>query len=70
MTEYTWNYRIIKNGSWYSIREVHYDDDTPSFTTEEPDGLMGGSVEELRDQYEQMSEAFEQPILNYEDFKE
>ena len=68
MTQHTWNHRIVKEGDWYSIREVHYEDDKPTLVDEEPEGVLAESMEDLKEQYEQMAEAFDAPILNYEDF--
>ena len=62
----TWNHRIILKDGWYSIREVYYEDDTPTLVDEEPEGVLAESLEELKEVYEQMKEAFDAPVLKYE----
>ena len=58
---YEWNYRIVfDNGVWV-IREVHYEDNEPlGWCAAE---LCGKTPTELLEQYKQMQEAFELPIL-------
>ena len=67
MAKHTWNHRIVLEDGWYSIREVYYEDDKPTLVDEEPEGVLAESMEEMKELYEQMAEAFDASILNYED---
>ena len=72
----SWNHRIVKrsytNPKWddtYSIHEAHYDEDGPAHSiTEEAIVPSGETPEELKEELEMMLKAFDEPILNYEDF--
>jgi hypothetical protein len=67
----TWNYRIVKelmgDEVVYSIREVFYEDDEESepefYVSIEDFGLTADSLEELKDMYEKMGDAFKQSVL-------
>ena len=69
----TWNYRVIMipaeedvlfSEDAFVIREVFYDEnDEIEFWSEEDATAMGGSFEELCDDYDNMTEAFNKPIL-------
>jgi hypothetical protein len=66
----TWNYRIIRHvdpeGEWYGIHEVYYDDQgQPHSLTANPVPIDAETPEELR---RLLDEAFEKPVLNYDDF--
>ena len=71
----TWNHRIIKakydNGEiYYGIYEVYYGkDDSLEGYTEKPEDVTGESLEDLKEYYEMMADAFKQPILDEDDFK-
>lgn len=68
-----WNHRIIKNedewGDWYGIHEVYYKKGEPWLYSEEPLGVSGETIEELKNTHEQMAEAFTLPILTENDFR-
>ena len=67
----TWNYRIVKeimgDDIVYSIREVFYEDDKESepefYVSIEDFGLTANSLDELKDMYEKMGDAFKQSVL-------
>jgi hypothetical protein len=76
----TWNYRVIKGKDrklkglpqsyFYGIFEVYYGEDrVPHSCTTEPIALVGETLEELKKDYEMVSEAFKQPVLEMEYFK-
>jgi hypothetical protein len=65
MSETYWNYRIVidKNGM-YSIREVYYNEDNSIYMcSEEPEGVSGESLEDLKLCFEHMKLAFGKPCL-------
>ncbi len=72
----TWNHRVVRRvydlpGSvttHYEIREVYYDDDKPNACTEDPVGVCGESVNEIRETLERMAHALDKPVLEYDDF--
>jgi len=69
----TWNYRVIMipadegalfDDDMFVIREVFYNaDDEIEFWSEEDSSPIGDSFEELCDDYDNMTAAFEKPIL-------
>jgi len=69
----TWNYRVLMipakedvlfSEDVYVIREVFYDsDDKIEFWSEEDATAMGDTFEELCEDYDNMTEAFNKPIL-------
>ena len=69
----TWNYRVIMipadedvlfSDDTFVIREVFYNsNDEIEFWSEEDASALGGSFEELCDDYDNMTEAFNKPIL-------
>jgi hypothetical protein len=69
----TWNYRVIMipaeedmlfSEDCFVIREVFYNSqDEIEFWSEEDATAMGASFEELCDDYDNMTEAFNKPIL-------
>ena len=64
-----WNNRVVKevldDGSdWYSIREVFYNDDQSIYAyTEEPVGIVGESINEIREYLLWCLSCLEKPIL-------
>lgn len=63
-----WNYRIMERESggmkFYEINEVYYnDEDRIEGWTETGVGPFGHSLEELREVYYMLAEAFEKPVL-------
>jgi hypothetical protein len=68
----TWNYRIIthvgpENRVYYRIHEVYYEGDQVVTVAEEASSPSGESFEALKENFTQMSAAFDKPILNYSD---
>lgn len=61
----TWNYRILKSETGYSIREVYYDDNGNiegwTSTACEP---SGEDMDDLEDDFEGMRLAFHRPVLD------
>ncbi len=72
-----WNYRIlakkVHNEVQYGIYEVHYKDDLPIASTQEPVYPMAFSgesdpIESLTWQFDAMKKSCEKPILDYDNF--
>lgn len=69
----SWNYRVLKRetkeGEFFAVHEVFYDDEgNPKKCTVEPVFPQGTSENDLERRIELYREALEKPILNYEDF--
>lgn len=58
----TWNHRVVKDKDGYSIRETFYVKGTLGYT-EAPNDMTGETLEDLREYYEQMKEAFDKPVI-------
>jgi len=74
----TWNYRVIKKvykgtdyeEDSYSIHEVYYNKDgSISSWSIDPISIHGTTPEELKDDYEKYGEAFNKPILNWDELE-
>jgi hypothetical protein len=63
----TWNYRVIKTtdrfGDSYAIHEVYYNDEQPVMATEFPITLSGDSIDEIKEIFPKVTEAFKKPVL-------
>lgn len=59
----TWNYRIIKEGDDYSVREVFYSKGKAHSCTAEACPLYGIDMEDLVYNLWQQQKAFNKPIL-------
>ena len=66
MSNFNWNNRIVLYNGVFQLREVHYEDGEPTGHGES--FLLGESVDDLRETYERMQEAFKSPVLREEDF--
>ena len=76
-TAVTWNYRLVHRRikttpgtteHTYAIHEVYYDDDgVPDMVTEGEVGVLGETIEEAKSAWTMMEEAFNQPVLEYDD---
>lgn len=65
-----WNYRVVKRNNQFSIYEVYYENNKPFACTNEPIITIDyDSVEEAKDDLENMIFAFEEDVLSYEDFE-
>lgn len=76
----SWNYRIMKHDinakeglvefpPYYEIHEVHYDEaGKPNGFTENSVSPIGDSTEELKASIHKMLEAFDKPVLDYDNF--
>lgn len=73
-----WNYRIVKRvhnrgqpyeETIFGIHEAYYDADKKvEWITENPVEAIGtDDLEDLKSEFENMSHAFNQPVINYED---
>jgi hypothetical protein len=63
----SWNYRVILQDDYYSIHEVYYDDDgNIESWTEQPVGIGGETLEELKGDLEYYKHALEKPVLKYD----
>ena len=64
-----WDHRVVKetldNGEvWYSVREVYYNKDGSIFGyTDEPVGVVGESVDEIREELEMTLKCLDNPVL-------
>jgi tetrahydromethanopterin S-methyltransferase subunit H len=64
-----WNHRIVretlKDGSfWYSVREVFYNDDGSIYAyTQNPVGISGETIEDLREYTQWILNCLDTPIL-------
>ena len=69
----SWNYRVVSQ-SWgpqktiYGVHEVYYKDGEPEMVTVRPIQLKSETVEELREDFKLIQDAFTQPVLEYEWF--
>ncbi len=70
-----WNYRVLmlnnkQGGTYFEVHEVHYDEnDVPYAWAESHNILVGDTLDELKESYEYMSKAFENPVLKVVDDK-
>ena len=58
-----WNYRVVKNGEIYGIREVYYEDGEPFAYTTNNIEPMGESLDELAEDLKGMLKALTLEIL-------
>jgi tetrahydromethanopterin S-methyltransferase subunit H len=64
-----WNLRVVKqvqpDGSeWYTVREVHYNDDDSIYAyTVDAVGVAGESIEELRQYVQWILDCLDKPVL-------
>jgi hypothetical protein len=68
-----WNYRLIRrqteHGESFAVHEVYYDSQgEPRSCTKFPVSASGEDVEGLKKDFEKMKQAFDKPVLDYEDF--
>ena len=68
-----WNYRLVRKQTEHEdvvgVHEVYYNSDgEPRSCTKKPVGIQRESIEELEKELFCMKQAFEKPVLNYEDF--
>ena len=66
MSNFNWNNRVVFYDGVFQVREVHYEDGEP--TGHGQSFLLGDSLDDLRETYEKIQEAFKSPILREEDF--
>ena len=68
----TWNYRVLKHGDQeFAIHEVYYHPDgNPRMCSERAISPYGETLTELNNDLAHMTDALDQPVLNYEDLKE
>ena len=71
-----WNHRVIRR-VWedlgevtFCIHEVYYDEGKPTSCTKTLVAPIGSSIEELEQDMKYFREAFNKPVLNYEDLSE
>lgn len=68
-----WNYRVMRHTwkAWpdveiFQIHEVYYDEDgSPGTWTLNSKAPRGTSLDELREDFRLMTQAFERPVLDY-----
>jgi hypothetical protein len=72
----TWNFRIVNKDGNLGIHEVFYDGEPCAFrgldcvcvatsVTVDPIDVTGENLEDIKDYYNMMGEAFDRPILDY-----
>ena len=60
-----WNYRVLFDGSEYSVREVYYDDGGyPRGWTDSPAMVVGLTLSEIHDTLELMKHALDKGVIN------
>jgi hypothetical protein len=64
----TWNHRVVRHfseteGEWLGIHEAFYGLDDKVVWTNDPVGVTGGSIAELRETLERMLRCLDAPIL-------
>ena len=60
----SWNYRIIKHGSWYGIRDVYYDENgKPDSWGVGPPDVAASNLDSLKSELELILRAFDKPVL-------
>ena len=65
----TWNHRVVKQildtgAEWFSIREVFYNDNgSINSYTVDPVGIVGESIDELREYLQWCLNSLDKPIL-------
>jgi hypothetical protein len=65
----SWNYRVLQNENSVAIYEVYYDENgEPHSCTMSPVSPLAEDVEGLKKDLEKMEQAFDKPVLEYEDF--
>ena len=69
----TWNYRVIRKvnklGEYFGIHEVFYlEDGENDAVTQDSIAPYGETLGELKESYELMKEAFDAPVMDYDDF--
>lgn len=64
----SWNHRVVRQvihgEEWLGIHETFYDIDGGMAWTEEPGGVVGESVEDLRVTLERMLSALDRPVID------
>ncbi len=63
-----WNHRVVKQTiegeDFFSIREVFYNDDETVYAyTENPTGVCGESIDDIREQISQILKSLDSPVL-------
>lgn len=70
----TWNHRVIRtvheHEILFGIHEVYYEDAIPYMVTVNPVGVVGETMEELKEEMNRFLIALTKPILEYSDFEE
>lgn len=59
----TWNYRIIRDKDYYSIREVYYEKGKPTSWTKDGVTVHGEDYKDLVYGFFLMEKAFRKPVL-------
>ncbi len=69
-----WNYRLVRKETRQEydaigIHEVYYNsEDEPISCTKKPVGIQRDNIKDLKKELFCMKEAFDKPVLDYEDF--
>ncbi len=67
-----WNYRVVRHSPeqgeiYYGIHEVYYNEDGSIWVlTESPVDVHGEYVEDLKEGYFNMQEAFDKPVIDFD----
>jgi hypothetical protein len=68
----TWDYRIIRRGGpavreFFCVHRVYHEDDVVFAVEETPAYPSAESIEDLEEEIRRMREAFQKPVLDYDD---
>jgi len=63
----SWNHRLLmfeeEVNNYFQMHEVYYENDIPNGHTQNPTGVHGDSVDDIKWQLEMMTKALDKPIL-------
>ena len=69
-----WNYRILrhkhKNGDWFGIHEVFYDDKKHGSCTKDPIDITSEDIKGIKWMLKKMTLAVKKPVIDYDSFGE
>lgn len=64
----SWENRVLNRDGYLGIYDVYYRNDNLQTCTENPIAVTGKTIKELREKLQDMLEALDKPVLNYDDF--
>lgn len=61
-----WSYRVVLKQKKYGFHPVYTDDNGDIFRIgDEPERIFADSIEELKEEFESIKEALQQPVINW-----